>query len=99
MQMSLSMHWHGTSVPSISGMEESELSWLHPLPLCTSVVVQQKKIDVMRKAEISPGKHSWKEARKETVEEFSKQSTELKKNTNNIDLHEDKLSREKKTCV
>ena len=35
----------------------------------------------------------------ETVEEFCKQSTELKKNTNNIDLYEDKLSREKKTCV
>ena len=44
-------------------MEEIELSWLHPLPLCTSVVVQQKKFDVMRIAEISPGKHSWKEAR------------------------------------
>lgn len=26
-------------------------------------------------------------------------SIALKKNTNNIDLHEDKLSREKKTCV
>ena len=35
----------------------------------------------------------------ETVEEFSKQSTELKKNTNNVDLHKDKLSREKKTCM
>ena len=35
----------------------------------------------------------------ETVEEFSKHSTELKKNTNNVDLHEDKLSREKKSCV
>ena len=29
--------------PSISGVEESKLLWLHPLhPLCTSVVVQQK---------------------------------------------------------
>ena len=44
MQMSLSMHLHGTSVPSLSGMEEIELSWLHPLPLCTSVVVQQKSL-------------------------------------------------------
>ena len=35
----------------------------------------------------------------ETVEEFSKQSTELKKNTNNIDLYKDKLSREKKICM
>ena len=33
------------------------------------------------------------------MEEFSKHSTELKKNTNNVDLHEDKLSREKKSCV
>ena len=30
--------------PKISGMEEIELSWLHPLPLCTSVVVQQKSL-------------------------------------------------------
>ena len=43
MQMSLLMHWHGTSVPSMSCMEERELSWLHPVLLCTSVVVQQKK--------------------------------------------------------
>ena len=35
----------------------------------------------------------------ETVEEFSKQSTELKKNRYNIELLEDKLGREKKTCV
>ena len=34
-----------------------------------------------------------------TVDEFSKQSTELKKNTNNIELLEDKLGRGKKTCV
>ena len=40
-----------------------ELSRLHPVLLCTLVVVQQKKIDVIRKAEISPGKHNWKEAR------------------------------------
>lgn len=63
MQMSLLMPWHGTSVPSMSCMEERELSWLHPVLLCTSVVVQQKKIDVIRKAEISPGKHNWKEKR------------------------------------
>ena len=35
----------------------------------------------------------------EPVEEFSKQTTELKKNTNNKDLHKDKLSRDKKTCM
>ena len=44
MQTSLSLNWLGTSVPSISGMEESELSWLYPLPLCTSVEVQQKNL-------------------------------------------------------
>ncbi|CAH3121079.1 unnamed protein product [Pocillopora meandrina] len=31
------------NVPSMSCMEERELSWLHPVLLCTSVVVQHKK--------------------------------------------------------
>ena len=54
-----------------------------------------KKFDVMRKAEISPGQHSWKEARRRIQQARHR----AKKNTNNIDLHEGKLSREKKTCV
>ena len=65
-------------------MVESNLSWLHPLPLCTSVVVQQKNLMSRGKLKSHLASTVGRKQDKEAVEEFSKQSTELKKNTNNI---------------
>ena len=61
MQMSLSIHWHGTSVPSISGRKRIVMA-------SSSAALNfscgaTKKLDVTRTAEISPGRHSWKETR------------------------------------
>ena len=80
-------------------MEESELSWLYPLPLCTSVEVQQKNLMSRGKLKSHLASTIGRKQDRERKEELSKQSTELKKNTNNIDVHEDKLSRGKKTCM
>ena len=54
----------------------------------------------MRKAEISSGKHSWKEARqreKGRIKQTEHRAQE--KHKQYIDVHEDKLSRGKKTCM
>ena len=63
MQMSLLMHWHGTSVPSMSCMEEKGIVMAASCAALHFSCGATKKIDVIRKAEISPGKHNWKEKR------------------------------------
>ena len=85
MPMSLSMHWHGTSVLSISGMAESELLWLHHLLLCTSVAVPQKSLMSWQKMKFYLANIVGRKQKEEIVGEFSKQSTGLKNNINGTD--------------
>ena len=59
------MYWYGTSILSLGGMEENLFLWLHRLQLCLLVAVSAtNKINVMKKTDISTGKHSWKKTRR-----------------------------------